>query len=287
MVEENTTKSPNEDNLPPKLEPPPNSSSASAGATEGKLVEPKPTVPEPPDEGGAPVEPPVSTLAHEAEAAPAEQEKEPEPVIKEPEPVPFSPVATGAGKPAEIDKQVDLPASVSDQPASPLASTELQRGESLGGRDEQAGAVLPETPSAGSGQASSLQEGRQAGQAPPKSTPLRQGSGLAPPAPAPATSQLVASKESEADFPTRFKDKLKTLLKGARKKRSKKAGEHEKNILEYALEHNRIDNKAARKITGLKDERVRQYLDKLEKKKKLVLMGTDGPKVFYMPIRKK
>jgi len=111
-----------------------------------------------------------------------------------------------------------------------------------------------------------------------------------PSAPSPSSSSPATKPASAIQatdtFPARFKEKIKKLLGMANKKRREQADEHVKKIMDYTLKHNRIDNKTARKITGLKDERVRQYLNQLEKEKKLVQMGSNGPKVFYMPIKK-
>ncbi|MFH1426970.1 MAG: FaeA/PapI family transcriptional regulator [Patescibacteria group bacterium] len=106
------------------------------------------------------------------------------------------------------------------------------------------------------------------------------------PAPTPPVTESAAPAQPTDTFPTRFKAKLKELLAIANIKRQKQVDEHAQKIMDYALKHNRIDNKDAREVTGLKDEQARYYLNKLEKEKKLEQMGVKGPRVFYMPIRK-
>ncbi|MFH1822378.1 MAG: FaeA/PapI family transcriptional regulator [Patescibacteria group bacterium] len=106
------------------------------------------------------------------------------------------------------------------------------------------------------------------------------------PAPTPPVTESASPAQTTDTFPTRFKAKLKELLAIANIKRRKRTDEHVQKIMDYALKHNRIDNKTAREVTGLKDEQTRYYLNKLEKEKKLEQMGAKGPRVFYMPIRK-
>ncbi|MDD5291230.1 MAG: hypothetical protein PHZ04_03915 [Patescibacteria group bacterium] len=105
------------------------------------------------------------------------------------------------------------------------------------------------------------------------------------PAPAPAPTADPSSKDDEANFNTQFKDKLRQLRVAANAKRLKKVEENEKKILDYALANNRVDNKAARELTGLSDDRARFYLNKLEKQGKLTQMGKTGPKIFYMLVK--
>ena len=102
--------------------------------------------------------------------------------------------------------------------------------------------------------------------------------------PAPASSSPAPSTPEE-NFDVRFKDKLRQLRGMANQKRLAKAKENEEKIMASALANNKIDNKTARELTGLSDDRARYYLNKLEKQGKLTQMGKTGPKIFYMPIK--
>jgi hypothetical protein len=80
-----------------------------------------------------------------------------------------------------------------------------------------------------------------------------------------------------------FKNILLEKLIIARKEKKRLAEEKKSKILEHARANNRIDNKIARQLTGLSRNRIRYYLDQLEKENKLLQVGRSGPKVFYMP----
>ncbi|MCK4553613.1 hypothetical protein KAU19_01455 [Candidatus Parcubacteria bacterium] len=111
----------------------------------------------------------------------------------------------------------------------------------------------------------------------------------AQPASQPALNKISRPTEQsiKTDFSIQFRKKLKQLLGLANQKRRNKVENNKNKIIAFAREHNRIDNKDVRNLTGLSQERAREYLDKLEKEKKLAQMGRNGPKVFYMPIIKK
>ncbi len=90
------------------------------------------------------------------------------------------------------------------------------------------------------------------------------------------TSQLIDQQKI-------FKNILLEKLIIARQEKKRRAEDKKNKILEYARSHNRIDSQTVKKLTGLKRERIRYYLNQLEKENKLLQIGRSGPKVFYMP----
>lgn len=106
-----------------------------------------------------------------------------------------------------------------------------------------------------------------------------------PPPPKGGQATIVGTSASHAIVKPilSFLDKLKELRGRANIVRHEHVEENLKKVMEFAREHNRIDNKDVRKLTGLSDERARYYLDKLEKEKKLIQFGQKGPGVFYKP----
>jgi len=203
------------------------------------------------------------------------------------------PLSPPPAKPAPLLKE-DKKIEPIDQPASPTPSSlPLQENPSANAQDSlqkdgQAEQTAKDFKPAAEPPLEAAEEKVKSTSLPEEKAEAK----IKPPAPAPASPPLPLAAESAplaepADtFLVRFKNKLKDLLIIARKKRHSRIEKNEKIIMDFARKHNRIDNKNVREITGLSDERARFYLNKLEQEKKLVQMGSKGPKVFYMPIGK-
>lgn len=216
----------------------------------------------PPDE---PAEQPTSSDRSPSEPAPPSQESE----MATPE--------TAEIKIEEIKTPIDLPAQAGE-PKTPTGEVEIPTGKAATEEVAAAPAVetkptpAPLSPEPAQPSFTEVPEDKPA-------TPAKED--LSSEVPHPPT----GGGTKEDDFNTRFKAKLKELRDIANQKRLKKTKENEEKIMAFALEHNRINNKDARKITGLSDDRTRYYLDKLEKEGKLTQFGSRGPKVFYMPTK--
>ncbi|PIQ68400.1 MAG: hypothetical protein COV91_04365 [Candidatus Taylorbacteria bacterium CG11_big_fil_rev_8_21_14_0_20_46_11] len=218
----------------------------------------------------------------------------PEPVQPSPEEAPASPAppapaplpADGETSLSPMDSEAIPPVSIPPEPLAPVSAPasalpEIIAPDSTDTEEEptppltKGEAGHPPTDSEPSPPLANPEPFANSGTTPPLAS---NGAGIAP----------VRSKAEEPDnFPARFKAKLKELSLLGVEKRRRQADERIEKILGFAREHNRIDNEDARKLTGLSDERVRHYLDELEKEGKLEQFGRKRPKVFYMPIRDK
>lgn len=197
---------------------------------------------------------------------PAGQPSAPEPTPSQEEVLAPASVPPETIAPASADTEEDPAPESAPPPAGGETNQSLSSGEtSLLSAD--GGACQPETAEATPAAIPVLTDAEE--------TPPLTNSGAAPP---------LASGGVD-NFPIRFKARLKELSLLGVEKRRRQADERIEKIFAFAREHNRIDNKDARELTGLSDERVRYYLNKLEKEGKLEQFGQKGQRVFYMPIR--